>query len=272
MHGPEKRARFQELRKTGLSRRAIARELGVSRRTLYVWEREGGVVVGPVPATPAGGEHLGPVQGADQGAAGAGSEAVGGAGVPGDPGVRVRRGIPAGEPVCVGGASPAEGGPGGPLRDEARGSRASGLRDLPVRLGSHACGGCAAGLLADAVVPVRGEPEAGGSDPGAGGRVRVLRGCPSGAAVRSDEGGGGSGRALAGRGAVEEPGLRAVRGALGLRDPGLPSVSCADEGEGGAGDPVICATASRMRGSSLRWRMPTSRRCAGWSRSGTGGS
>ncbi len=41
MHGPEKRARFQELRKTGLSRRAIARELGVSRRTLYVWEREG---------------------------------------------------------------------------------------------------------------------------------------------------------------------------------------------------------------------------------------
>ena len=78
----------------------------------------------------------------------------------------------------------------------------------------------------------------GDGDDGSGAGVRVLRRGASGTAVRPDESGGDCGRTRHRRDAGAERGVPSVRHALGLPGSGRPAVSSADQGQGGASDPL----------------------------------
>ena len=184
--------------------------------------------------------QAGPVQGDDRGAPGGVSEADGaaavrggaGGGIPGQ--LRERAGLRAPDPAA------GDSGSGGTVRDAPGASGPGRLRRLPAAVGtaSRAAGG--AGLLAPAVAAVLPAADDGGAVPRPGGRIRALRGRAAGAAVRPDAVGGGVRRPPDGWAAGAERGVLAFRRALGLPAAVLSALPGADQGQGGAADP-LCA-------------------------------
>ena len=107
---------------------------------------------------------------------------------------------------------------------------------------------------------------------GSGGGVRVLRGRALGAALRPDAGGRGGRPPSGGRAAAGEPGVPALRRPLGLPHPGVQAGPRADEGEGGATDPLRAQQLLLRSGVRLRRRISTLGPASGSTRWPTSGS
>ena len=129
-------------------------------------------------------------------------------------------------------------GSGRPLRDAGRTTGTSGLRAVRAAVGRSLRAGGGAELLPAAVAALLPDADDGGADRRVGERVRAVRGRSGGTAVRPDARSGAVRRPWERRRADSEHGVPAVRRALGIPCPIVPTVPSAHEGQGGAADPL----------------------------------
>ena len=154
-------------------------------------------------------------------------------------------------------APPRAGRAGDPVRDAGGPAGPGGLRDVHASLGPTPCPCGRAGLLPSAVAELLSATDDGGADGGAGERLRGVRRGSQRVAVRSDA----RRRAVRrsrrrGRPAAQR-GVPALRQALGVRSPRLPTLPGEDEGQGRAPDPLhpgelLLRTQLRQRRRSQR--------------------
>ena len=194
--------------------------------------------VGPRPRCGSGGRgataaqeaEAGSVQGDHQGAAGGVSAALGAAPVRRS----ARGGLPGGLQPREGLRRPSAAARSGradrPLRDAAGPPGPGGLRHVHAAVGPAARAAGGAGPLEAAVAAVLPSADDARSVRWAGGRVRALRRGAPGDAVRPDARGGALGRPHRRRGADPQPGVPALRGALGVHAALVPAVPGPDEG------------------------------------------
>ena len=259
MIGREKRVLLRHYLEQGMSKAAIARHLGISRRTVYNWIEAGeldrdadsrAVRYGPQPQRSS---KLDPYKGIIDARLAAYPKLsavrlfneVRAAGYPGSYG-QVKRYVLGVRPKSRRNRS------GGSRRLRPPGP--GGFRGLPAAVGQAARADRGAGLLAADVAQVLRASDDAGRDARAGGVVRLLRRRAVGTAVRPDEGRHhrrpARGRWTTGR----EPGVPALQLPLAFPDPGVPSVPGPDEGQGRAVHPLHSGQLLLRPGLRLRRR------------------
>ena len=192
MHGWETRMLLRHYLQRGISKAALARRFGVSRRTIHEWvetgqlDRDLSSGGGRLLATSSRAPQAGSLHRDHRGTSRGVPRSVGAAAVRRGP----RGGLPRWLQPCAGlrprGTPARAGRGGGAVRDAGGASGPGGLRDVHAALGPPARPGGGAEPLPAAVAALLPPADDGGADRGAGARVRAVRRCPEGALVRPD--------------------------------------------------------------------------------------
>jgi hypothetical protein len=239
MIGREKRMLLRHYLEQGVSKSALARQLGISRDTIHRWVRARVIWTGTSMRDPWS-TGRGPRYRRSwtpitdyRDPTGSVSGAVRGAASGGDPGRWVRGGYTQLKEF-VRQVRPRRRRSLYPVRDAGGPPSAGGLRALSLSVGRAVRSARRARLLASAVVPVL--PAAGHADADRrDSRMRSLfRRRAAGAAVRSDEGCDHARPAAGGRRPRPQRRVSALRESLGLHAARMSAVPCADERQGRA--------------------------------------